>query len=248
MIRNSPKPWRDVVRPRGDLKSGELSLAMFAADLHDVAARRGLRPTYEDPAEFFALTYPTPNLRELARGVALRLAERSDKACGALSVDYGGGKTHTRRSPSCASPATRTRRRAFPRSRSSRSISASRRRSRERRRRASTRSTSRKGSRLPTPAARRGRRARHAPGAAAAGGAPVRAAPRRAGDPRPPRRIADVPARQGRGRLRLARAAAGLLPIERQERARYGAYRSRDLCLAWMNALAAGEPDARIGL
>ena len=34
--------------------------------------------------------------------------------------------------------------------------------------------------------------------------------------------------------------------IERQERARYGAYRSRDLCLAWMNALAAGEPDARI--
>ena len=34
--------------------------------------------------------------------------------------------------------------------------------------------------------------------------------------------------------------------IERQDRARYGAYRSRDLCLAWMNALAAGEPDARI--
>ena len=34
--------------------------------------------------------------------------------------------------------------------------------------------------------------------------------------------------------------------VERQERARYGAYRSRDLCLAWMNALAAGEPDAEI--
>ena len=34
--------------------------------------------------------------------------------------------------------------------------------------------------------------------------------------------------------------------VERQERARYGAYRSRDLCLAWMNALAAGEPDAQI--
>ena len=95
MTRNIPKPWRDVVRPRGDLKSGELSLAMFAADLHDVAARRGLRPTYEDPAEFFALTYPTLNLRELARGVALRLAGRSDKACRTLSVDYGGGKTHT---------------------------------------------------------------------------------------------------------------------------------------------------------
>ena len=95
MARNMPKPWREVVRPRGDLKSGELSLAMFAADLHDAAARRGLRPTYEDPAQFFALTYPTLNLRELARGVALRLAGRSDKACRTLSVDYGGGKTHT---------------------------------------------------------------------------------------------------------------------------------------------------------
>ena len=95
MTRNMPKPWREVVRPRGDLKSGELSLAMFAADLHDAAARRGLRPTYEDPAQFFALTYPTLNLRELARGVALRLAGRSDKACRTLSVDYGGGKTHT---------------------------------------------------------------------------------------------------------------------------------------------------------
>ena len=34
--------------------------------------------------------------------------------------------------------------------------------------------------------------------------------------------------------------------VERQEMATYGRYRSRDLCLAWMNALAAGEPDARV--
>ena len=32
----------------------------------------------------------------------------------------------------------------------------------------------------------------------------------------------------------------------RQERAAWGRYRSRDLCLAWMNALAAGEPDAAV--
>ena len=32
--------------------------------------------------------------------------------------------------------------------------------------------------------------------------------------------------------------------VERQETASYGRYRSRDLCLAYMNALAAGEPDA----
>ena len=32
--------------------------------------------------------------------------------------------------------------------------------------------------------------------------------------------------------------------VERQETAAYGRHRSRDLCLAYMNALAAGEPDA----
>ncbi len=36
--------------------------------------------------------------------------------------------------------------------------------------------------------------------------------------------------------------------VERQETATYGRYRSRDLCLAWLNALAAGEPDAEIDL
>jgi hypothetical protein len=36
--------------------------------------------------------------------------------------------------------------------------------------------------------------------------------------------------------------------VERQEAAAYGTYRSRDLCLAYMNALAAGDPDARIAM
>lgn len=34
--------------------------------------------------------------------------------------------------------------------------------------------------------------------------------------------------------------------VERDERASYGAYRSRDLCLAWTSALGAGQPDAEI--
>ena len=36
--------------------------------------------------------------------------------------------------------------------------------------------------------------------------------------------------------------------VERQERKAWARYRSRDLCLAWMNALDAGEPDAEINL
>ena len=36
--------------------------------------------------------------------------------------------------------------------------------------------------------------------------------------------------------------------VQRDEKAAYGAYRSRDLCLAWTSALAAGHPDAEIDL
>ena len=89
------KPWHDVVSLREDVRTGELSLADFAADLHDVAMQKGARPVYEDPARFFALTYPTFPLRELARDVALRLAGRNTKAIRQLELTYGGGKTHT---------------------------------------------------------------------------------------------------------------------------------------------------------
>lgn len=41
----------------------------------------------------------------------------------------------------------------------------------------------------------------------------------------------------------------GTFPIiQRQEEAVFGTYRSRDLCLAWINALAGGNPDAEIRL
>jgi len=89
------KPWHEVVQLRDELKTGELSLAMFAADLDEVILKKGKRPIYEDPAKFFALTYPTYNLRNLARDVVRRLAGKSDKAVRQLNLTYGGGKTHT---------------------------------------------------------------------------------------------------------------------------------------------------------
>ena len=89
------KPWHEIVQLRDDLKTGELSLAVFAADLYDVVMQKGHRRVYEDPAEFFALTHPTYNLRELVRDVVLRLNGQSDKAYRKLVVNYGGGKTHT---------------------------------------------------------------------------------------------------------------------------------------------------------
>src|SRR6266487_949519 len=87
-------PWHEVVRLRDDLKTGELSLSLFAADLYDVAMGTA-RPVYQDPSHFFALTYPTFNLRELAKDVVLRLAGKNDKAIRQLELTYGGGKTHT---------------------------------------------------------------------------------------------------------------------------------------------------------
>ncbi len=89
------KPWHEVVKLREDLRSGELPLHMFAADLYEVIMQTGARPIYEDPEEFFALTFPTYNLRQLVRDVILRLAGKNDKAVRQLELTYGGGKTHT---------------------------------------------------------------------------------------------------------------------------------------------------------
>src|SRR5258708_26261277 len=89
------KPWHEVVKLREDLRTGELSMHIFAADLYEVLVQRGKRPIYEKPQEFFALTYPTHNLRRLVRTVVLRLAGKNDKAVRQLALTYGGRKTHT---------------------------------------------------------------------------------------------------------------------------------------------------------
>ncbi len=96
MAKKKPwKSWHEVVALRDDLKSGELPLHMFAADLYEVVMQSGKRPVYEDPENFFALTFPTYNLRRLVRDVALRVAGKNDKAVRQLELTYGGGKTHT---------------------------------------------------------------------------------------------------------------------------------------------------------
>jgi len=95
MAKNPWKPWHEVVTLREDLRSGELPLHMFAADLYEVVMQGGRRPVYEDPSNFFALTFPTYNLRQLVRDVVLRVAGKNDKAVRQLSLTYGGGKTHT---------------------------------------------------------------------------------------------------------------------------------------------------------
>lgn len=79
------KPWHEVVRLREELKSGELSLQMFAADLYEVLMQRGKQPVYEKPESFFGLTFPTHNLRNLVRDVALHSPTRTTRLCASLS-------------------------------------------------------------------------------------------------------------------------------------------------------------------
>jgi hypothetical protein len=94
MAKPAWKPWHEVVKLREDVRTGELSLATFAADLYQVMIGQA-KPVYQDPKEFFSLTYPTYNLRELAKEVVQRLARKNEKAVRQLAFPYGGGKTHT---------------------------------------------------------------------------------------------------------------------------------------------------------
>jgi hypothetical protein len=93
MAKTMNTPWHQVVTLRDDLRTGELTLSIFAADLYDVVMGRA-RPVYQEPEQFFSLTYPTFNLRELVKDVLQRLAGKNEKAVRQLELTYGGGKTH----------------------------------------------------------------------------------------------------------------------------------------------------------
>ena len=95
MSGNTVKPWNQIVRVRNDVRTGQLSLQEFAADLFDVVNRTGKRPIYEEPKKFFSLSYATSAQRDIAAATADRLRGKSDKAIRQLELTYGGGKTHT---------------------------------------------------------------------------------------------------------------------------------------------------------
>jgi hypothetical protein len=80
---------------REEVRTGQLSLQEFAADLFDVINRTGKRPLYENPSTFFSLTYATSSLRDISAATAERLRGKSAKAIRQLELTYGGGKTHT---------------------------------------------------------------------------------------------------------------------------------------------------------
>jgi hypothetical protein len=91
------KLWPDVVRPHDDILSGDLEMAVFAADLGSVVREEGggVRPVYGDPVAFFRSTYITSSLEALLRDVLRVLAGEGGDRVLQLRTPFGGGKTHT---------------------------------------------------------------------------------------------------------------------------------------------------------
>ena len=90
------KPWYDVVKPREDLREGKSQDASeFAVHLDRVRDGTG-RKDYTDPQEFFAKTFLSANLLDIASQVVRRMAGETSHTSPVfnLATNFGGGKTH----------------------------------------------------------------------------------------------------------------------------------------------------------
>lgn len=90
-------PWRQVLKPRDEVATGNFQSSEFAADLYkvarDPAATSG---EYSDPAQFFARTYLTEGLRDLIGRAVKRLAgDANASPVVNLQTNFGGGKSHS---------------------------------------------------------------------------------------------------------------------------------------------------------
>ncbi len=85
----------ELCEPRADIRDGSASDSEFAADLAQVV--RGTAPLeYNDPARFFATTYPTEGLKSLLANVCGRITGKGGSVAAIFRLDtsFGGGKTH----------------------------------------------------------------------------------------------------------------------------------------------------------
>ncbi len=91
------KPWYDVVKPRVDLREGKSQDASeFAVHLDRVRDGTG-RADYADPEQFFAKTFLSANLLDLAAQAVRRMSGETSHTSPVfnLATNFGGGKTHS---------------------------------------------------------------------------------------------------------------------------------------------------------
>ena len=90
----SLKPWRQVIEPHPDVRSGRFAQAEFAADLAAVL-RAEAAPEYSEAGPFFERTYMTEGLRDLVVNGVKRLTGVGGDPVVQLQTNFGGGKTHS---------------------------------------------------------------------------------------------------------------------------------------------------------
>ena len=91
------KPWYQVVVPREDLRENRpLDASEFAVHLDHIREQRA-HPDYLNPERFFARTYLTKSLLDLASQVVRRLSgiKVETSAVFNMATQFGGGKTHS---------------------------------------------------------------------------------------------------------------------------------------------------------
>ncbi|NLE57739.1 MAG: ATP-binding protein, partial [Planctomycetes bacterium] len=86
----------ETCKPRPEILSGVLKEQEFAASLTKVL-RGTADPVYQDPASFFANTYPTSGLKTLLSEALGRLTGKqpTNSPIVRLETSFGGGKTHS---------------------------------------------------------------------------------------------------------------------------------------------------------
>jgi hypothetical protein len=90
------RPWADVVEPDADVRSGDLAMGTYAANLAVVAAGKHTgAAVYSDPSQFFASTYFTAAMRKVLGDTWAVLAGGAGDRVLQLRTPFGGGKTHT---------------------------------------------------------------------------------------------------------------------------------------------------------
>jgi predicted AAA+ superfamily ATPase len=89
------KPWREVIVPHPDVRTGRFNASQFAANLYRVAHEEDTGE-YGDPVEFFQRTYLTEGLRNLISRAVRRVSGDANAAPAInLQTNFGGGKTHS---------------------------------------------------------------------------------------------------------------------------------------------------------
>ncbi|MCC6945870.1 MAG: DUF499 domain-containing protein, partial [Thermomicrobiales bacterium] len=87
-------PWRQVITPHEDVRTGNLKEAEFAADLWQVHLGQA-GPEYGDPQAFYRRTYLTEGLTTLLETAYRRLSQTGGDPVIELQTNFGGGKTHS---------------------------------------------------------------------------------------------------------------------------------------------------------